>query len=253
MLGKIRIFLSGIIIIPAIILSLVTIILPVMLTRILFLKRLSNWILLWGSVILCDIILVTLGVKVKVEGKENLPSRDTASCYMANHLSILDVVIIQGKLKLRTGYIGKAELKKIPVLNLWFFANKSIFLNRKSPRYSIKAILDGVNKLKNGWSMTVFPEGTRNKQDSVSSFKHGTLKLATRSETPIVPICIVNTQYAIEKRKTWRARKVTVSVLEKVETKNLSEEEIQGLNTVIRDKIFEEYQDKYANTKPAIT
>lgn len=249
MLGKIRIVLGAIIAIPAIVLSIVLVVLPVLLTRALRLNKISNGILRWGSTILSQFIIICLGMRVNVSGLENLPKVDEAACYMANHLSILDVVLIQGKLKLRTGYIGKAELKKVPVLNLWFFANKSILLDRKSPKSSIKAILDGVKQLKDGWSIVVFPEGTRNKKNSVSEFKHGTMKLATRSKRPIVPICITNSQNVLGNHRKWRAKPITLTVLPRIETKNLTDEEIKELNVKLHDEILKEYEVKYALTK----
>ncbi len=243
MMGILRKLIAIIFVVPALILSVFTTVIPVLLTRLIRLNKISNWILRIGSKVVSEWIIFFLGTSVEILGKENLPKKGEVACYMANHLSLLDIVVIQAKLNINIGFIGKAELMKVPVINLWFLANKSILLNRKKVRSSINAILKGVKQLKEGWPLVVFPEGTRNKNNTVAPFKGGTMKLALRSGVPIIPICIVNTQYSIEKRSKWKAKKVKLSILPRVVTNNLEKEDKAVLNHKVRDIILKEYNE----------
>lgn len=244
-MGKVRIFIGGFFSAIVIILSVFISIIPYILLRIVALKSLAIRYLRVNMVALANSILFFLGVKVQVNNKENLPGPYEKRVYISNHLSILDVVVFVAKLKPMIGFITKVEVKYIPILNFWLWANKSILLDRKSAKSSIKAMQKGVETIKNHWSICVYPEGTRNKQGDISDFKHGSFKLALRSKAPIIPVVTNNTQYAFEKRTGWFCKKVYLSVLKPIEVANLSEEETKNIHIYSRDLIKKEF-DKYA-------
>ncbi|MDI9454713.1 MAG: lysophospholipid acyltransferase family protein, partial [Spirochaetota bacterium] len=108
-----------------------------------------------------SVILFFLGVRLVVTGRENLPETREGICYMGNHQSMLDIPAFVGPAKLWGSVMAKVEVKKIPIINLWCKAMKIIFIDRKSPHDSIKAIFTGVEHLKSGGNLLIFPEGTR--------------------------------------------------------------------------------------------
>ncbi|MBM7542098.1 lysophospholipid acyltransferase family protein [Amphibacillus cookii] len=135
---------------------------------------------------------------VMVKGRENLP--DQPVLVVANHQGIFDILVLLGYLDKPVGFIAKQEIKKIPIISKWMIQLKCVFIDRSNRRAAIKVIDDGVESLKAGQSMVVFPEGTRSKGRVVQSFKSGSLRLATRAEVPIVPVTIDGTYKMLEEK-----------------------------------------------------
>lgn len=151
------------------------------------------------------------GVKLKVEGKENLtPSKRVL--YVANHKSNIDPCLIYQAANRTMTAAGKSELWKIKPLLPFIKAFQVIKINRSSDREAAKSILDGIKYMKNDNSVIIFPEGgikTREVEQMVS-IKPGAYKLATKSEAVIQPIAIIGNS-KISKRK-WYQRRVPVTV-----------------------------------------
>ncbi len=189
-----------------------------------------------------------LGIRLKVEGRDNLPPIMSGGAIVANHQSLLDCVVIEGT-GAWCGFVGKAELKKVPVLNGFFRVINGVFIDRKSPRNSIKAILDASNNIKKGYVMAIFPEGTRSKDGEVHEFKAGSFKMATRSGAPIYPVAIYGTRNILETCRSLFPQKVYIKCAPAIETKDLSEEELKEVHTLAENKVREMYEDLRARYK----
>ena len=75
-------------------------------------------------------------------------------------------------------------MEKIPFLSTWMKLVNCLFLDRDDMKQGLKMVLDGINKLKSGISICIFPEGTRNKgedETELMPFKEGSLKMAEKS------------------------------------------------------------------------
>ena len=85
--------------------------------------------------------------------------------------------------------------KKVPLLSTWMRFVYCLFLDRENPKEGLKTILQAIDYVKNGISICIFPEGTRNKGEELSllPFKEGAFKIATKTGCPIVPISMNNT------------------------------------------------------------
>lgn len=143
-------------------------------------------------------ITALAGTKVVVKGLENIPT-DTAVLYAGNHRSFFDIVLTCTLFPRVTGYVAKVEMKKVPILSLWMKNIHCLFLDRNNIREGLKTILAGVEEVKNGYSLCIFPEGTRNKvNDTFLPFKEGSFKIAEKGGVPIVPLTLVNTAQAFE-------------------------------------------------------
>jgi 1-acyl-sn-glycerol-3-phosphate acyltransferase len=129
------------------------------------------------------------GAKVKVFGEENIPA-DIPVLFISNHQSNFDIALFMSYINKPKGYISKIEMKKIPVLRTWMEFMHCVFMERGNLRKAAEAINEGIKILKNGYSMVLFPEGTRSKGDHMNEFKAGAFKLATKSKVPIVPVTI---------------------------------------------------------------
>ncbi len=156
--------------------------------------RSSKAIVGWGF----RCIIRLAGTDLIVRGQENIPS-DTAVLYVGNHRSYFDIVLTLSLFPGITGYVAKKEMLRWPLLNLWMKNIHCLFLDRSNIKEGLKTILKGVEELKNGVSLCIFPEGTRNKvKDTFLPFHEGSFKLAEKSGAPVVPMVILNSAGGFE-------------------------------------------------------
>ena len=139
-----------------------------------------------------NVIIFLTGVDITVLGEENVP-KDEAVLYVANHRSYFDIVLTYARVPRLTGYISKIEVERVPLLRNWMRNLHCLFLDRQDIKQGLKTILTGIEKLKSGISICIFPEGTRNKEkDTFLPFHGGSFKLAEKSGCPIIPIALNN-------------------------------------------------------------
>ena len=139
-------------------------------------------------------ILWISGVKLTVIGEENVPT-DVPVLYIGNHRSFFDVPITYPRCPIRTGYIAKKEMEKVPLLSTWMKRLHCLFLDRNDLKQGLKTILTAIEKVKSGISICIFPEGTRNRnadETDMLPFHEGSFKIATKAKCPIIPIAINN-------------------------------------------------------------
>lgn len=138
------------------------------------------------------------GIKLTVIGEENVPTNEPI-LYISNHRSFFDTVITYARCPKLTGYISKKSMKKVPIFNMWMERLHCMFLDRDDVRQGLQVILTAIDLIKSGISVTVFPEGTRNKEnDTMLPFKEGTFKIAQKTRCPIVPMAITNSSAILE-------------------------------------------------------
>lgn len=182
------------------------------------------------------------GVKTIVLGEENVP-QDTAVLYVGNHRSFFDILLTYVRVPRPTGYISKKEMDKWPLLNIWMRYLHCLFLDRENIKEGLKVILTAVEKVKNGISICIFPEGTRNKtSDTFLPFHEGSFKIAEKGDVPIVPITIVNSA-AIFEDQFPRIKKTTV-ILEygkPIVIKELDKENRKHIGAYVQNIIAETY------------
>lgn len=161
---------------------------------------------------------------VTVFGKENIP-QDSAVVFIANHQGYLDIPVLLGYSNKQMGFIAKAEILKVPILSSWMKLMQCVFLKRNSPKQSIEAMAKGVETVKQGYSLVIFPEGHRSKGGPVQKFKSGSFKLAFRSEAPIVPVTIDGTWHLFEEKGKPNPGDIKLTFHPAISTKGLTREE----------------------------
>ncbi len=135
-------------------------------------------------------VLFLSGTKITVIGEENVP-KDEPVLYIGNHRSYFDVVITYARTPGLCGYISKKEIERIPLLNIWMRYLHCLFLDRDNIKEGLAVILAAVNKVKNGISICIFPEGTRNDtEEDFLPFHSGSLKIAEKGGCAIVPMAL---------------------------------------------------------------
>ncbi|WP_172655001.1 lysophospholipid acyltransferase family protein [Clostridium sp. C8] len=176
-----------------------------------------------------------LGMNVTIRGKENIPN--VPCCYIGNHTSILDIPILIDSVGKCMGFVAKKEMVKAPVLGYWMSKYNCVPLDRENAREAIKVIKKGSENIKKGYSMAIFPEGTRSKNGELMEFKKGSLKLATMAKAPIVPVTIDGAYRAFEIDRKFKAIDITITFSEPIYTENLSREEEKSLMEKVRSEI----------------
>lgn len=176
-------------------------------------------------------------VKIEVHGRENLP-KEGPVVYMANHQGYADIVALFKELNnFQFGFIAKKELCKLPLYGKWMPITNSIAMDRGNPRASLKAISDGANLLKEGYSLAIFPEGTRSQGPDMNEFKPGAMKLATKAKAPIVPISIDDSYTVYESQGTFKSGTIKLLIHPPIETKDMTKAEEKGLNDLVFNTI----------------
>ena len=192
----------------------------------------------WGF----RVILAIGGVKITVKGKENI--LDEAALYVGNHRSYFDVLIAYVQCERLTGFVAKDAINKIPSLRVWMRYLYCLFLDRHDPRAGMKTILQAIDYIKQGVSIFIFPEGTRNKGEELSMlpFKEGSFKIATKTGCPIVPVSINNSAEIFENHvPRMKKTHVIIEYGTPIYPKELSREELKVIGTtcqqIIQDTI----------------
>ena len=174
-----------------------------------------------------DILFIS-GVKVTVKGQENILQGESAM-YAFNHRSYFEVVLTYARCPGLTGYVAKDSMKKIPLLSSWMKRLHCLFLNRSDIKEGLKTILQGIDQMKNGVSMCIFPEGTRNEASDdtlLLPFKEGSLKMAEKTGYPIIPMSINNTRNIFEAHRPFiRSAHVVLEYGEPIYPKDLPKEQ----------------------------
>jgi 1-acyl-sn-glycerol-3-phosphate acyltransferase len=184
------------------------------------------------------ILIVKLtGCRITVKGREHVP-RTGPVCIASNHCGIFDIILLLAYLGRPFGFVAKIELAWIPVINIWILLLGGQYINRKDMRKSIRTIGKSGETVRGGGVMIIFPEGTRSKGRGLLPFKAGSLRLATESGSPIVPVAIAGSYEVFEKKHLVQITPVAVTFCPIIETKGLPQEERrQVLADRVRDAV----------------
>ena len=188
------------------------------------------------------IVLRLAGVKATIIGEENVPT-DEPVLYIGNHRSYFDVVLTYSRCPRETGYISKDTMKKVPLLGLYMTRLHCLFLDRENVRQGMKVILTAIDYIKDGISICIFPEGTRNKDrdpESLLPFKEGSFKIATKTGCKIVPMALIGTDDILENHFPWiRSRKVTLIYGKPIDPTLMSKAEQKQLGAHVQEVIHQ--------------
>ena len=134
-----------------------------------------------------------IGFRVECVGRENLKKVQTGGCVLApNHVSAIDPVFVVitrfwGK---RMVVFAKKELFEINALLTWFFRCMGALCVRGT-RDELETIDKTVEVCKNGGTLLIFPEGTREKEGKLLPPKSGLFVIAAQAAVDVVPVRIL--------------------------------------------------------------
>ncbi|MEH6544338.1 MAG: lysophospholipid acyltransferase family protein [Porticoccaceae bacterium] len=128
------------------------------------------------------------GVKLKVEGLENIPSEPFVA--LSKHQSSWETYYLQRTLR-PVSTILKRELLRIPVFGWGLATTAPIAINRDNPRQALRDVMEqGKDRLLNKkMNVLVYPEGTRVSPGNTRKFNRSGAALAIAAGVPVLPIC----------------------------------------------------------------
>ena len=191
---------------------------------------LSKWI--------TDVIFgLPIFMKREVIGLENIDPRK-AYVMVLNHNSMVDIISIYN-LPLIFKWVSKKEVYRIPIVGQLLFAHGDIVINRASAKEAMQLVhTRGLEWLKKGASVSIFPEGTRSKDGEIHNFKAGAFVLAKDAGVPILPIVLDGTDTMVRNGwlMNWR-NKITIRILPPVSAEDVVNRDIKDVMTEVRDNM----------------
>ena len=166
---------------------------------------------------------------IEVVDPENISEED-GCVFIANHQGYADIIALIVALDGRqVGFMAKDSLEKVPYLGKWIKLIRGLFIKRGDTREALKSMKEGIELVKNGYNLAIFPEGTRSRGPKMGKFKAGSFKLATKAKAPIVPVSISGSYKCFEEKGYAQPATIKVMFHPPVETKDLSRQEIMEL------------------------
>lgn len=194
-------------------------------------KYLFNIVMNWAN-----FVLKAAKLNLTVVGKENIPNG--ACLFVGNHQSNFDIPVILSNMNRITGAVAKKDMQKIPIMSYWMQQIHCVFMDRENPREALKVMAEGIANLKNGYSMLIFPEGTRSQSNYMGEFKKGSMRLAIKAGVPIVPITVYDTYTAMEGNNGKIKKANAKLIIDKpIYLDGMSKEEKANLSDIIKNII----------------
>ena len=193
---------------------------------------LSKWI--------TDVVFgLPIFMKREVIGLENIDPKK-AYVMVLNHNSMVDIMSIYN-LPLVFKWVSKKEVYRIPIVGQLLFAHGDIVINRASTKEAMQLVhTRGLEWLKNGACVSIFPEGTRSKDGEIHNFKSGAFILAKEAGVPILPIVLDGTNTMVRNGwlMNWR-NKITIRVLPPVSAEDVQNRDIKDVMAEVRENMVE--------------
>jgi 1-acyl-sn-glycerol-3-phosphate acyltransferase len=193
---------------------------------------LSKWI--------TDVVFgLPIFMKREVIGLENIDPKK-AYVMVLNHNSMVDIMSIYN-LPLVFKWVSKKEVYRIPIVGQLLFAHGDIVINRASTKEAMQLVhTRGLEWLKKGACVSIFPEGTRSKDGEIHNFKSGAFILAKEAGVPILPIVLDGTNTMVRNGwlMNWR-NKITIRVLPPVSAEDVQNRDIKDVMAEVRENMVE--------------
>ena len=191
-----------------------------------------------GRYLFCPPVLFIARVKLKVTGLENLDMKKPC-IYVSNHVSHLDVVAIARAIPIGLFYIGKKELKKVPILGQYMHLIGHIFIDRKNHEKAMQSMRKAAALINKGKNVITFPEGTRSGDGKTAIFKRGTFIIAKEGTIDIQPLAVVNADVILP-RNSFMIQPGTIEVRigKRIDARELENMNAENAADYVRSKVL---------------
>jgi 1-acyl-sn-glycerol-3-phosphate acyltransferase len=179
------------------------------------------------------------GVEIEVETCVPLDP-DRPYVFMSNHLSTVDIWAAFVAIPIPVRMIAKKQLGRIPLFGWAMRAGRFIFIDRQNPAAARRSIERAKERIHDGTSVLIFPEGTRSRDGKLGAFKKGGFHLAIDAGVPIVPVAMQGTRELMPRGSLLlRPGRVRVIVGAPIPTEGLTAEDRDALLDRVRAAIAE--------------
>lgn len=161
------------------------------------------------------VVFKLFGIKVKVEGAENIP-KDRGFVIVANHMSFLDIPVFWPTIG-NAAFVAKAALWKAPVFG-WVLDSIGCIPVHKNPRQNAdmgKLIRDRID---HNYNIVIFPEGHRSTDGKLLPFQNGIFKMAKENALPLLPVTLVDTGKRLSKTRWALTPGITKVIIHPLQT-----------------------------------
>ena len=149
---------------------------------------------------------------------------------ISNHLSNIDSLILFKLLKIKWAFMAKKEVYKLPVFRTAAKSFNFIKVDRGNPNDRESINEQAKNLFKNGWSLMVYPQGTRVDKNEFKEFKNGAFHIAQQNNVRILPVVIAGTGDIWPRgSKFMKSGKAMIKTLEPIDMSKYNKESIEQL------------------------
>jgi len=186
-----------------------------------------------------------MGLSFSLHGADKIVP-GTSYIVTPNHQGNADILALVATLPLRFRWVIKKELLKIPLFGQALGGTGAISIDRSDSQKAVKSLQEGTEKLKGGWSVLIYPEGTRSSDENLQPFKKGPFMMAVQTGIPILPVTC-NGAFRVLPKKTivFRSGHIEVRVGDPILTEGLTEQDVPALMEKTRKAILENLDTNY--------
>lgn len=182
---------------------------------------------IWGK-----LFFFGVGMPIRVEYRFR-PDPKQAYVFCANHFSYLDIAVMGVVIENYYAFMGKSEVKKIPMLG-YMFAKLHIQVTREQANSRAYSLAKCIRTLAQGRSIVIFPEGgirAKHPPKMAHPFKDGAFTMAIQQQVPIVPITLLNNYLILPDKKKMRMHRMSVRAVvhPPIQTTGLTQDSVETL------------------------
>ncbi|KAI6817056.1 1-acylglycerol-3-phosphate O [Hortaea werneckii] len=189
-------------------------------------------------------MLLFTGIWFEIDDPQDWLGKTRPAVFVGNHQSEMDVAFLGHMFPKYCSVTAKRSLRLVPFLGWFMSLSKTVFIERSSREQAVAAFAKAAEQMhSHKQSVYIFPEGTRSYSDhpDMLPFKKGAFHLAVQAQVPIVPVVVANYSNVLNvKRKVFRSGTIPVKVLEPIETKGKTKEDVDALLELTRSRMLEE-------------
>jgi 1-acyl-sn-glycerol-3-phosphate acyltransferase len=204
-------------------------------------RKLDTFIIRFWSKSICWLV----GMRVHVTGLENIP--EGGVLFVFNHQSLFDIPVVHAGIPKDFRFGAKMELFKIPIFGSAMKHLGALKIARGNRAEAIQVLEDAAQKMNQGFSYILAPEGTRQKEPQLGEFKSGPFIMAVQAQRPIVPLVINNIYKILPKKallmntQSWFCD-IELKVLKPVNGAEFNFNNRDDFKDLVRDMMKREYR-----------
>jgi 1-acyl-sn-glycerol-3-phosphate acyltransferase len=185
----------------------------------------------------CPFLLTMYGIRYKVFNAEKI-KKERTYVHVSNHLAQIDILANGSAVPHPIRFLAKAEIKYVPFFG-YMCKMLAVLVDRKSRESREKSVQYMIKELKQGHSIFIYAEGTRNRGDNpLTEFKDGAFKMAIQAQVPLAVHVLVNTRQLNDPRTlSLLPGNIEIHYLDPIETEGLTVSDVPALKARVVEQM----------------